>query len=69
MIEVEYYDSTRHKDDQPMTTEENPRMEVECNDCQFSRIVEPGDEELPGEVVIKHGDETGHQLSLNSIDD
>ena len=44
-------------------------MRVECTECPFSEIVEVDEgEELPHEVVVEHGSETGHTLSLDPIE-
>lgn len=43
-------------------------MRVECDECNFSRSVRPEDEQLPGEVVVEHGRNTGHRLSVSEAD-
>lgn len=47
---------------------QNP-MQVECTDCHFARVISPEDEELPADVVIEHGQETGHTLSTHPVDE
>lgn len=44
-------------------------MEVSCSECPFSRIVEPDEERLPADVLTAHGQETGHKLAVNRIDE
>lgn len=44
-------------------------MRVECTECPFSEVVEVDDgDELPDEVVVKHGSETGHTFALDPIE-
>lgn len=43
-------------------------MRVECTDCRFSRIASPEGDELPGEIVIRHGRRTGHTLTITPLD-
>lgn len=37
---------------------------IDCNGCTFREVVTPDDDMLPAEVLIEHGEETGHQLDL-----
>lgn len=49
---------------------ESPRaMEVDCTDCPFSKIIPLDGEVIPAEVVIEHGQEYGHKLSVNPIEE
>lgn len=34
-----------------------------CNQCHFERLVE-GEDATPAEILIRHGRETGHKLSI-----
>lgn len=43
-------------------------MELDCNDCSFCEVVRPEDDILPWEIVVEHGDDTGHSLSLTVLD-
>lgn len=43
-------------------------MRVECTECDFSRVVRDGDGDHPSDIVIDHGRETGHKLSVSSIE-
>ena len=52
-----------------MASDDDVRMKVECKECRFSRVVGPDDDRLPGEVVIEHGDETGHRLDVEPLED
>ena len=45
-----------------------PLKRVECTDCPFSRVVDDEDDELPAEVLIEHGRETGHTLTVSPAD-
>lgn len=44
-------------------------MQVECTDCHFTRVVRPEDGELPADVIIQHGQETGHTLSTQPAEE
>lgn len=49
-----------------MTTEENRReMRVECDDCDFDKVVDFHGEIQPADVLVEHAKETGHSLSLS----
>ena len=52
-----------------MPDDTHARMRVECTECQFARVIEPADEELPGEIIQRHGDETDHTLNVTELDD
>lgn len=43
-------------------------LRVECTDCHFTTVVDPDDEELPSDVIVEHGRETGHKLTLSDQD-
>ena len=44
-------------------------MRVECTECRFTRVVERDDEDLPGETVQRHRNETDHVLHIIQLDD
>jgi len=44
-------------------------MKVECTECTFSEIVCEDDDVLPADVIIEHGRDTGHKLSISDLDD
>lgn len=46
--------------------EEKPTR-VECQECQFSEVVEPGDDRVPADIVIEHGKKRGHKLSVKPL--
>lgn len=46
---------------------ERDAARVECRECCFSADVEPDDDRIPAEVVIAHGRESGHKLSVKSL--
>lgn len=50
-------------------TSDRSTMEVECIECTFSKVVGPDSDKLPAEVMIEHGQETGHQLTVSTIED
>lgn len=37
---------------------------VECQDCEYTKIVEENDDALPGEVLVEHGRKRGHKLRV-----
>jgi hypothetical protein len=39
------------------------KIRIVCEDCGYAEVVDPEGEQLPADVVIKHGRETGHTLS------
>ncbi|MFQ3319294.1 MAG: hypothetical protein ACI8UR_002161 [Natronomonas sp.] len=46
---------------------ENSRTSIDCNDCSFSTVVTGADDELPADVVIEHGRESGHTLTVEPL--
>lgn len=40
---------------------------VECQECQFSETVRAGDGRVPADIVIEHGRESGHKLSVTTV--
>lgn len=42
---------------------------IECGDCPFSTTVKPEDNELPADVLVDHGREYGHILSIHKIEE
>lgn len=47
---------------------EETAARVVCQDCWFSTVVRPDDDRLPADVVIDHGKESGHKLSVESLE-
>lgn len=39
---------------------------IDCQECGFSKTVRPEDGTLPADVVVEHGKETGHKLSVGA---
>lgn len=48
---------------------ERTAARVECRECWFATDVGPEDDRSPAEVVIAHGRESGHKLSVTSLED
>ena len=48
---------------------ERSRARIECSECRFSTDVGPDDDRIPAEVVISHGRESGHKLSVTTLED
>ena len=42
---------------------------MECQDCNFTAVVTPNDDRLPADVVVEHGRESGHKLSVRRVED
>jgi len=42
-------------------------VRVVCTECHFSKIV--AENELSADVLIEHGEETGHTLTLEVVED
>ncbi|WP_162224198.1 hypothetical protein [Halorussus salinus] len=49
--------------------EEGTRIRVHCRDCPFEKVVASDDDEKPAEVLIDHGQRTGHTLAIDRMDD
>ena len=47
---------------------ESYEARVECQDCGFSTIVKPGEDRIPADVVVEHGRESGHKLSVGPVE-
>lgn len=60
--------TTRSALQEVFTMPDAPPMKVDCKDCHFSRVVDADDDELPGEVLVRHGRETGHTLRTSRLD-
>lgn len=43
-------------------------MKVDCNECEFAKIVGSDDDRLAGDVLMEHGESTGHVLSLSRVE-
>lgn len=42
-------------------------MELDCTECQFSKVVGYDGGKLPSDHVREHGNETGHFVSLTPV--
>lgn len=42
---------------------------IECQECAFLKTIHPDDGTLPADVVVEHGKETGHKLSVGAIEE
>lgn len=47
--------------------EQEQTARIECQECDFTTLVPADDEEIPADVVIAHGKESGHKLSVTTI--
>lgn len=46
---------------------DRPAIRVTCVDCPFTKVIEKGDEK-PAEVIVEHGQQTGHKLTTEETD-
>jgi hypothetical protein len=44
------------------------KVRVCCRDCPFERLVN-GDDAEPAEVLIEHGQRTGHTLTIEHVEE
>lgn len=51
-----------------MTENTESRIELECTECHYSKVVEHGGEKAPPEYVKEHGRETGHVVSVTRVE-
>lgn len=49
--------------------EDGVRIKVECKDCSFERLVSRDADPNPADVVIEHGQRTGHTLAVSRIEE
>jgi len=47
--------------------EDGTRIRVHCLDCSFEKVVESDDDRKPAEILIDHGQRTGHTLAIDPI--
>lgn len=52
-----------------MKQEQTQTARVECQECDFTTIVSDDDDRIPADVVIAHGKESGHKLSVTTIEE
>ena len=43
-------------------------VRVRCTNCSFERIVRPDDDVKPADVLIEHGQRTGHTLTIERLE-
>ena len=49
--------------------DEGVRVLVACSDCDFETLVSRSANTNPADYIISHGRETGHTLTVTTIDD
>lgn len=49
--------------------EDAVRIRVSCRDCGFEKVVEKSDDAKPADVLIRHGQRTGHTLTVNRVEE
>lgn len=45
-----------------------PNVVIKCEECGFRREFGPDDDGLPADVVVSHGQETGHRLTVDEAE-
>jgi len=51
----------------PEMDKRGTRIRVRCRDCSFERVVDDTDDAKPAEVLIDHGQRTGHTLAIDRL--
>jgi hypothetical protein len=46
-----------------------PRVRLSCRDCSFEKVVGPEEDVKPADVLIEHGQRTGHELNVSRVED
>ncbi|NHN59259.1 MULTISPECIES: hypothetical protein [Halorussus] len=49
--------------------ENGTRMRVRCQDCTFERVTCVEDGRKPADVLIDHGQRTGHTLAVERVEE
>ena len=49
--------------------DDGTRFRVSCRDCTFEKLVGSNDDEKPADVLIEHGERTGHTLTVSRIEE
>ena len=47
---------------------ETQQMLIECTQCDFSRVADPGAGDVPRAIVVRHSKETGHALTISQVE-
>ena len=45
-----------------------PRVRLSCRDCTFEKVIDPDEDVKPADVLIEHGQRTGHTLTVSRIE-
>ena len=48
--------------------EEGTLIRVSCRDCSFERVLSANSDAEPAEVLIDHGQRTGHTLTVSRVE-
>ena len=49
--------------------EDRTRIRVSCRDCSFERVVDTRGDTKPADVLVDHGQQTGHTLSVSKVEE
>ncbi|USZ68216.1 hypothetical protein NGM10_00385 [Halorussus salilacus] len=47
--------------------EDPARLRVSCRDCSFEQVVDACGDTKPADVLVEHGQQTGHTLSVSKV--
>lgn len=50
-----------------MAQRERKGMRVTCTSCHFEEVVDPDSDILAAELVVQHGEATGHKLNISPV--
>ncbi|WP_224332198.1 hypothetical protein [Haloprofundus halobius] len=48
---------------------EHKQILIECTECPFSKVVDGDSDKMSVEVLIEHGEETGHRVIPKTIEE
>lgn len=48
--------------------EEGTLIRVSCRDCSFERVLSADSDTKPADVLIEHGQRTGHTLTVSRVE-
>lgn len=49
--------------------EEDTRIRVSCRDCSFEWMLSANSDTRPAEILIEHGQRTGHTLTVRRVEE
>ena len=49
--------------------EEGTLIRVRCRDCSFERVLSVNGDTRPADVLVEHGQRTGHTLTVGRVEE